>query len=46
MPHHDSFIVGNKNALLELRKAIDVALIEGSLMEILLHLMMKVMQQL
>ncbi len=29
MPHHESFIVGNRKALLELRRAIDVALIEG-----------------
>lgn len=29
MPHHESFIVGNKKALLELRKMIDEALKEG-----------------
>lgn len=28
MPHHESFIVGNKKALLELRRMIDIALNE------------------
>lgn len=29
MPHHESFIVGNEKALLELRKMIDEALKKG-----------------
>ncbi|MBM7713282.1 hypothetical protein MHB50_13835 [Siminovitchia sp. FSL H7-0308] len=29
MPHHESFIVGNKTALLELKRVIDVALSTG-----------------
>ena len=29
MPHHESFIVGNREALLELKRLIDIAINEG-----------------